>query len=185
MGAPIPSVEPTSFVAGDTIPWTKSFPDYSSAAGWALTYAFRLQQGSGILNVTAVPSGTDDFAVTIPATDTVKMKPGVWVWAAYVTNGAERYQVDSSTVTVLPNLATIDSQTDLRTPARRAYDNALVAWESVKLGQSVTLNGRTYTQHNLTELIKYVDRCKSDYNLEVSSQDGINPRHIGVRFNRV
>jgi hypothetical protein len=187
MAAPIPAVEPSTIIAGDTIPWTKSFPDYLASAGWALTYAFRYENGSGKVDVTASAAGSD-FAVTMLAVDTAKMKSGVWVWAAYVTKAAERYQVASGSVTVLQNLATLDSQADLRSPKKRAYDNALVAWESVKLGQTVQLNGRIYTQHNLASLIVYVDRCKADYQSELDAQKvaatGINPRHIGVRFGR-
>lgn len=188
MGAPIPAVEPQIFVAGDTVSWTKSLPDFKASDGWALTYALRLQQGSGKVDVTTSAAGAD-FAATIAATVTAQMKPGVWVWAAYVTKVAERYQVATGLLQVTTNLAALDSQTDLRSPARRAYDNALIAWESVKLGQTVMLNGRTYTQHNLTSLIVYVDRCKADYQSELDAQQvastGMNPRHIGVRFGRI
>ena len=184
MAAPIPSSEPTTLVAGDTSPWTKSLSDYPATDGWALTYAFRLQQGSGKLDLTATPSGSD-YAVVIPAASSALMVPGIWVWSAYVTKAAERYQVDYGTLVVTPNLATISQQVDLRSHAKIAYDNALVAWESVKVGQSVSLNGRTYSQHNLPDLIAYVDRCRADYALEVSTETTPNPRRIGVRFNRV
>ena len=184
MAAVVPDQEPDSLVAGDTVVWTKSLSDYPSSDGWALTYAFRLQQGSGLLDVTA--SAATPFVATITATQSASMKVGVWVWAAYATKAAERYQVDSGSTTVLPNLAKIDFSIDLRSPTKVAYDNALSAWQGVKLGKTVSLNGRVYTQHDLTDLIAYVDRCKADYNLEVASQDGgSRPTRIGVAFRRV
>lgn len=191
MAAAVPSSEPTTIIAGDTIPWTKSLPDYLASDGWILSYAFRLENGAGVQDVIAVtlPGSTTDFSASITATQSAAMKPGTWVFAAYVTKGSERYRIAAGTVVVLPNLAKVDSSTDLRSPAKRAFDNAQAAWEAVKLGQTVTLNGRTYSQHNLTSLITYVDRCRSDYNLEVAAQQqeatGQNPRHIGVRLSRV
>jgi hypothetical protein len=188
MSAPVLDTEPIRVVAGDTASWTRSFSDYPASASWALTYAFRLQLGSGKLSITATVVG-DGFAATIAAADSALMKPGLWSWAAYVTKTTERYHVGSGTLTVTPNLAAIDYDTDLRTPVKRAYDNAMAAWEGVKLGQTVILNGRTYTQHNLKDLILYVDRCKADYASELAKEQfaatGMNPRHIGVRLTRV
>jgi hypothetical protein len=188
MSAPILDTEPTRLVAGDTASWTRSFPDYPATAGWALTYAVRLQLGSGSLNVTASTVG-DSFAATITAAQSALMKSGLWTWAAYVTLTTQRYQVGTGTLTVSPNIAAITFDTDLRSSAKRAYDNALAAWEGVKLGQTVILNGRTYTQHNLKDLILFVDRCKADYANEIQAEQfattGINPRKIGVRLIRV
>lgn len=186
MSAAIPSLEPTTLTAGDTATWTKSLPDYLVTDGWVLTYAFRLQQGSGKVDVTAGPSGSD-FTVTMLATVTAQMKPGLWMWAAFVTKGAERHQVDSGLTTVTVNLATLDSQTDLRSDAKIAFDNAQAAWRTFSVSKMVTLNGRTYTSRDAGDLIKYVDRCRQDYQAEVNAnslatKSGMNPRHIGVRF---
>jgi hypothetical protein len=188
MAAPIPSTPPIEAVAGDTIAWTSSLSDYPATAGWVLTHAFRFQNGAGRLDITATTSGAD-FLSTITATQSAVLTPGVWVRASYVTLTTERYQIDSGPLTVSPNLATIDYSTDLRSSAKVAYDNALKAWQGVTLGQTVMLNGRTYTQHNLKDLILYVDRCKADYQAEVQAEQlartGINPRKIGVRLTRV
>jgi hypothetical protein len=188
MSASIPSTEPMIAVAGDTIAWTKSFSDYSAADGWALTYAFRLQNGAGLLNVTASTVGAD-FAATITAAQSATMKPGAWAWSAYVTKSAERYHVGHGLLTVSPNLAVIDRTIDLRSSAKKAYDNALDMWEKVRLGQTVMLNGRTYTQQNMKDLILYVNQCKADYQAELIADQiartGVNPRRIGVRLTRV
>lgn len=188
MSAPIPSSEPIRAVSGDTIAWTKSLADYSADDGWALTYNFRPENSVGALNVTASAVGAD-FAATITAAQSAGMLAGIWHWHAYVTKTTERYQVDSGTLHLSPNLATITNAVDLRSSAKKAYDNALAAWEAVKLGQSVTLNGRTYTQHNLKDLILFVNLCKSDYAKELQAEQfetlGINTRRIGVRLTRV
>jgi hypothetical protein len=188
MSAPILDVEPTTAVCGDTIAWNKSLSDYPATAGWALTYAFRLQNGAGVQNVIASTVGAD-FSATITAAQSAVMTPGVWVWSAYVTKTTERYHVGHGTLTLSPNLAAIDYAIDLRSTAKKAYDNALALWESVRLGQTVILNGRTYTQQNMKDLILYVNQCKADYAAELIADQlaktGINPRRIGVRLTRV
>ena len=156
-------------VAGDTWAWTKALADYPASAGWSLSYAFRLQQGSGLLDITASASG-DNFAITVAASNTSALKSGIWLWASYVTLAGARYSVGTGTLTVKPNLALITFDTDLRSDAKQAYDNALVAWKKVSMGQTVMLNDRTYTQFTITELIKYVDRCKADYARELQGE---------------
>lgn len=187
MSAPIPALEPVAIIAGDTIPWTKSLSNYSAADGWALSYAFRLQNGSGKVDLTASASGSD-FAATLTATVTAQMTPGVWIWAAYVTKAAERYQVGNGIVTVTPNLAKIDYSIDFRSDAKKAYDNAQAAWITFGKAKQVTINGRTYMDRDAGDLIKYVDRCRTDYQSELDAlkvaATGVNPRHIGVRFGR-
>jgi len=186
MAAVVPSTEPTSAVSGDTVAWTRSLSDYSAVDGWILSYAFRLQHGAGKVDATATTTNVTDFAITIPATTTATMVPGIWTWAAYVTKATERHQVSTGTLTITPNLALIDYDVDLRSPARLAYDNAMKAWGAVSLGQTVMLKGRTYTQQTMPDLILYVNRCKADYAAELQAEQiaatGINPRKIGVRL---
>ncbi len=185
MAPSVPSSEPITFVAGDTVRWTKSLGEYSPDDGYVLSYAFRGEKGDGRLDLTAVnDNGT--HSITITPTQSNLMRPGIWVWAAYATLGLDRYKVGSGTTRVEPNLAVTNFATDLRTPAKRAYDNALDAWETFAKAKSVTLNGRTYTAQDASELIKYVDRCKSDYALEQQYKDietGGDPRKVYVRLN--
>lgn len=188
MAAVIPSTEPISAVSGDTWLWTRSLTDYKASDGWILSYAFRMQNGAGMVNATATTTNITDFSLTIQATTTATMVPGIWTWAAYVTLSGERHQVDAGTLTVTPNLATIDSSYDFRSPARLAFDNAMKAWQAVSLGQTVMLKGRTYTQQTMPDLILYMNRCKADYAAELQAEQlastGINPRKIGVRLSR-
>lgn len=190
MAAAIPAVEPTEFTAGDTVTWTKDLADYLPTDGWSLSYAFRYQHGSGTtLDLTGASSNTN-WTLTLSAAQSALMKPGPWVWAGFVTKATERFQVAGpGTITVKPNLAALTFDSDLRSSAKRAYDNALEAWEAVKLGQTVTINGRTYMQHDLDKLTRYVQTCKADYDAVLAKEQfgktGINPRRIGVRFTRV
>ena len=188
MAAPLPSTEPTAFVAGDTIQWTKSLSDFPANDGWSLSYALRLEQGAGVLNLIASASGSD-FLTTISGASSSVMTPGLWRWASYATKAGERTSVGHGSVTVQPNLATIDFSTDLRSPAKLAYDNALKAWATFQAAKSVSLNGRIYTARDSVDLILYVNQCKSDYLAELQAEQfeitGINTRRIPIGLNRV
>jgi hypothetical protein len=41
MAADIPTKEPLTIRAGDTIKWTKSIDDYKASDGWSLSCSFR------------------------------------------------------------------------------------------------------------------------------------------------
>ena len=91
----IPSTEPQSFAAGETVQWRRSYGDYSPADGWDLTYYFA---GASIFNVTA-EAVNGEWLVTIQPGDTRKKKAGTYRWTAYADNAdGERRRIDSGTV---------------------------------------------------------------------------------------
>jgi hypothetical protein len=101
----IPTTEPASVTAGDTIQWTKALPDYPASAGWVLSYAFT---GPGNISITSTASG-DDHAVTVTAANSADWVSGSYIGQAYVTKAAtsERYTVATGLqLTVAANLAT-------------------------------------------------------------------------------
>ena len=183
MAPQVPSIEPISFSAGDTVKWTKHLPDFTPDDGWVLTYAFRGEKGDGRLDVTA--SNVNGLhSVSIAAADTNLLRPGLYNWAAYVSQAGDRYKVGQGTTTVEPNLAVTNFSYDLRTPTKVRYDMALEMERKVSLGQTVMLNGRQYTQHNLKDLLIWIDRAKSDYALEVQANEnpGVDPRKVWGTF---
>jgi hypothetical protein len=156
-------------VAGDTISWLIEHTEYVPADGWTLSYALRGEKGDGYLNVTALPSGTSHL-LTIPIEQSATMRPGIWHWAAYASRPGERYTVGAGYLTVKPNLAAMDYTADLRSDKKKAYDNAMAAWNTVNGGQSVSLNGRVWTGYDLADLKIYVDDCRSAWEMEQQAQ---------------
>jgi hypothetical protein len=117
MAAEIPDIEPDSFIAGDTVKWTKSLTDYP-ATTWTLTYEFR-----GTARHTVIATGTgSDFEAIITATVSATFTPGDYVWFAQVSSGSEKYTIGSGTVTVKDNPAVGTAAQDRRTHARRMLD---------------------------------------------------------------
>ena len=55
MAATVPTKEPLTIRAGDTIEWTKSLDDYKASAGWTLSYSFR--GTGGTIDITSSAGG--------------------------------------------------------------------------------------------------------------------------------
>ena len=55
MAATIPTKEPLTIRAGDTIKWTKSLDDYIASDGWTLSYSFR--GTGGMIDITSTADG--------------------------------------------------------------------------------------------------------------------------------
>jgi hypothetical protein len=124
--ADVPTTEPTSVTAGDTLTWRRSLPDYPASAGWVLSYA--LANADGLITITATADG-DDHLVSVAAATSAGYLPGEYAWQSYVTKSADRYMVDRGALTILPNLATQGAGFDLRTPTKVALDK-IDAWLS-------------------------------------------------------
>lgn len=107
MAAEIPTYEPSSFVAGDTVKWTRSLSDYSAADGWTLKYAIR---GAKAVDVIA-ETDTDGagFAVTLSAAESAKLTAGQYQIVGYVVSDdddPEQYTVyGPAAITVEANVA--------------------------------------------------------------------------------
>jgi hypothetical protein len=129
--AEIPTIEPTSITAGDTLRWLKQLDDYTPDDGWVLTYALVI---SGVkVAITASDYGDGRHYVNVTATTTAGWTADDYDWQSYVTRAAtsERYAVGSGRLQVLPNYAAASSGYDARTHARKMLD----AIESVLEGR--------------------------------------------------
>lgn len=186
MAADIPEIEPVEIIAGDTVRWTKSLPDYKASDSWALSYVVVGRLGRP--GVIAATTSGDGFAVTIAAATTAVWAAGDYTIRGYVTKSGEQFTVYEGRLTVKENLAASSGIYDDRSDAQIAYDNAMTIWKTVKAHGSYSIAGRMYTSRNMAEIIQLVDRCKRDLVIEQLQEKyektGINPRHVKVRFNR-
>lgn len=121
MAIPIPSKEPTEFVGGATVKWTKVLGDYP-ASSWTLTYSIRaLDAAGGSLEVTATADG-DTHVVTISATDSGTLAAGTYEWQAKVTSGSEVAYPDTGMFEVKASLDIEPAGVDRRHWARIALE---------------------------------------------------------------
>ena len=103
MAAEIPTSEPLEIVAGDTVKWTKSLPDYS-ATEWTLRYRII---GAGVdheATVTVVGSGWSvEFAASLMTAIVADLTCRLVGW---VEAASEKWTIYDDYVRVLPNLRT-------------------------------------------------------------------------------
>lgn len=109
MSAPIPTTEPTTITAGETLEWTKTVPDFP-ATTHTLKYALQKAGQTALIAITATASGSD-YAVAVAASVTVLYTPGVYTWTSYVESGATREVVERGSVTILPAVTTAQAST--------------------------------------------------------------------------
>lgn len=112
MAYQIPSCEPRSFVAGDSVLWTKSLADYRPADGWTLAYRLTnaiLGAEIAAAKIVATADTTNQFwNVAIAPADSA-VSSGEWRLIGVVTLTAtgERHTVFDAVIEVLANAMTI------------------------------------------------------------------------------
>lgn len=155
---------PDQITAGDSIAWKKSFADYSAADGWVLSYALT-KSGTRIV-ITGAADGANHLIDEV-AGDTVNWAPGEYGFQAYVTKGAERYQVDEGLVTIRPNLAA-QSSGYVALPYCFTVRDALIAVFEMRATESQTslaVGGRQISEMSHAEMQDALSRAEQGCNL--------------------
>lgn len=173
MTAGIPTTEPQSVNAGDTIQWERQdLTDYLPADGWALSYV--LINSAAKITISATTSGTG-YAVTVAAATSATYAAGVYAWQAYVTKTTERFKVDEGTMEVLPNFAaatTYDSRSHVKT-VLDAIEAVIESRASVDQ-ESYSIMGRSLKRTPMADLLKLKDRYKALYLAEQNAENAKN-----------
>lgn len=181
MAADIPTTEPTTIIAGDTLAWTKEVDDYSPAT-WTLTYYLRGPGGA----FTIAATGSTTFAVSIAAAVTATYVPGDYKLYGFVTSGAERYKVHESDVTVLPNVAAQTSPIEIRTLAKQILDAHMLAYKNragrPEQSYSIQAAGRSYNYKTDSDMIEAIKFWQAEVAGE-EAEGSATKRNILVRFN--
>jgi hypothetical protein len=137
---------PRAFTQGESVAWTRLFPNYPSSDGWSIVYNIR---GPVALDITCVPDlvdGTAYTATVTPATSETLTAGSYWwqVFALQIEDipdpeedgptelVVERELLESGMLTVTPSLAKVSGTYDGRSYARTVLD----AIESVIQGKA-------------------------------------------------
>lgn len=184
MSYTIPTIEPKKFTAGDTVKWTKSFPDFPASDGWVLSYAF--VNADGAFGETTSEADGDGFLVTISASESGAITAGEYTWQAYVTLDTERFQVGRGLVVVAANFA--DGAVDGRSDTKVILDalTALMKGTATSEQASVSINGRSISKYTLGERIQLIEFYKREYareQREEAIESGLGHRgKVRIRF---
>lgn len=117
--ADIPTKEPVTLRAGDSIKWTKTLDDYPADDSWVLKYAFR--GTAGTIDITAGSDGAD-HSVNIAPTTSTDYDAGVYEVLGFAEKGTERYSVYHGRIEVLADLETAGSSYDGRSHVKKTLD---------------------------------------------------------------
>lgn len=164
----VPTREPQSFTAGDTVKWTKSLPDYPASQGWTLTY-YAIEKNHKF-SVVATASG-NDFAITIPATTSDDFVVGHYFWEAQVTKAGERFTIERGTFDVLTNIAA-QNNWDGRSHARKTLDaiEAVIEGRASTDQQEYSIGNRSLKRTPIADLIVLADKYRAMVNAEENAE---------------
>lgn len=133
----LPSI-PSSFIAGDSLRWLLSYPDYP-AADWTLS-VFLVKDGEQII----IPSSADgdSHLILVPAAITADYSPGSYRYHASVSDGTDRVTVETGAIAVLPDFAEQTTGYD----ARDWLDKAIEALQASIEGRA----SKTQLEHAIS-----------------------------------
>jgi hypothetical protein len=189
-----------TIIAGDTLTFPNSVPDYPASDGWTLAHILRPLSGSADpITLSAVADG-DDYETTIAATVTSGYEAGQFSVIAQVSNvGGERYTLDAVAISggrLAHNIVTIRANPaegeayDSRSFARRALAaiEATMEGTASEAAKRFTIRDREVWKYDTEELIA----LRNYYRAEVLAEEAAARRAAGLsdgrtsylRFNR-
>lgn len=149
-----------TLIAGDTLQFEKSVPDYPASAGYTLKYRLVPRTGAGTaIVVTASASGADYVVNELPAT-TATWAPGFYSWSSWVEKASERRTLESGQIEIKPDPATTGAPLDSRSHARKVLDaiEAVLEGRASVDQQEVTLAGRSLKLTPIADLLALHDK---------------------------
>lgn len=191
---------PNQIVAGDTLDYLVSVPDYPPADGWTLRQRLVPRFSSPAqspITLSAVTSGTD-YAIQEAPSTTAAWAAGAYGWHTWVEKTGARVTLEGTQyqgeLTVLPDPATLAQGADTRSQARKAYDDALAARAAFAAGGNAgvaeyQIGDRRMKFKNpaeLDQLINQLARAVADEKRTEAIAKGLpDPRKVYVRAGRV
>lgn len=160
-----------TLVAGDTLNYTATVPQYPPGAGWTLRVRFVPRAtgvGSGVAYTATATTSGDVYTVQVPAAITATWAAGSYGWASWVEKAAERYTLASGQLTVQADPAAAAVGADSRSHAERVLDaiEAVIEGRASQAQAEMQLGQRALKYIPMAELLAVRDR----YRWEVRSQ---------------
>lgn len=181
--ADVPTYEPTTIIAGDTLRWTRELGDYPASA-WTLIYLLLPIAGGAAIEIESAADG-DTHSVNVAASVTAEYAAGEYNLVAYVTDASlARFSQPqlSKRITVLPDPASATAA-DQRTDAEKTLSLLRTAYDALvsKSVTSTTISGNVYTLRSLDELQRQIKHWTSVVLAEKQARNAGSDR-IFIRF---
>lgn len=174
----IPTQEPSSVIAGDTVKWLKSLSDFSAANGWSLTYQLINKNHKITINATAQGS---DFLINVSAATTNNWIADEYSYRAQVSKAGEVYTMSSGTIIVKPSYDVNNLNT--HTPARTILESLMAAYQVAMTDrafvQEYEIAGRRMKFANMADWLKAIDYWKAEVAFEERADKLANGTGLG------
>lgn len=182
-----------SHIAGDTLDFTVSVPEYPATAGWTLKYRLipRFATPTQVpITLTATASGSDYLVQASPAT-TAAWVNGKYAWSRWVEKSGARQTLDESgELEIRPDPTTQVQGFDGRGQAAKAVDDLKAAFATFNSTsgrvKSYTIGSRQMEFETSAEIVQMMDFWRRELANEQTAANlakGLgNPRRTYVRF---
>ena len=177
-----------TLVAGETLNFRATTPDYPASAGWVVTLYLNPRAGGTPTSVTGTASG-DDHLLQVSAATTAGWAPGAWAWETWAAKGSERYRLEAGQLQVQAGLIGAAAGLDTRSQAQRALDDAeaaLAAWTPTT--RRYRINGREMEFSAPADIIAVISHWRTAVKREQAEQAMAagrrNPRKLQVSIGR-
>lgn len=183
-------------IAGDTLDFLDSVPEYPPADGWTLKYRLVPRFATPTqapIALSATTSGSD-YRVQEAAGITATWVPGAYNWSRWVEKaGPIRQSLGEGQLQVRTDPAAAVQGYDGRSQAAKAVGDIMAAMATFTASngsiKSYTIGSRQVTYRDKAEMLTDLDFWRRQL---VAEQDtakiaaGLpNPRSVGIRFNRI
>lgn len=169
MTAPIPTTEPASLIAGDTLTWRRTLADYP-AGTWTLKY--RLLNAAGKIDITAGADGTDHLVAVASATS-AGYAVGDYTWSAWVEKTGARVTVGGGTITVKPDVSAL-TVLDARTDAAKIVEQLMAAYKGYTESNGhiaeYEIAGRRMKYRSAADILEQITFWKAQLNQEKTAE---------------
>ncbi len=122
--------EPIQLVAGDTLAFNRSLPDYPASQGWSLLY--ELRGGAQPISFQSTPINGDAHSLSVDAATTATWLAGDYVLSGFAINGAERHRIYYASCPIRPNAVAEPGDVPKQTFTQKMIANL----EAVMLGSA-------------------------------------------------
>lgn len=177
----IPTVTQKTITAGDSVSWVINLTDYPASESWELSYV--LLNSSSKITITSEADG-DSHLIDVSAATTAAYTAGEYKYTALITDGTDRYTVETGTITMLPDPAE-QTTYDGRTFAEVCLENI----ESILQGKasadnySYSIGGRSLSKYSWDELITARNYFANEVRKEQRNESGKTQSNlIKMRF---
>lgn len=175
----VASKEPTELRAGDTLKFKKSLPDFDPSTD-TLTYSLSNEHQQH--SIVATDNGDGSFLVYANSAATAIYQAGTYRLTGFVTVGADRYTVATSTIEIKPNLA--NGAVDDRSHVKKTLDalEAVILNKASKDQLSYSIAGRSLSMMSPDEIIRWRKLYKDEYASEQAKEKAKLGRATGRKI---